>query len=99
MGDGIDDAAAGPAAHVFPGGNPAGLGRPGVECLPGGEPGSGSAGGQGGAFPPGGFFGEQGTQHLDGFPPLRFGGGDDVGCVAADVRQPEPTQQGLDVVG
>ena len=52
-----------------------------------------------GAFPARGFLGEQGPQDLGGFPPLRPGGGDHLGCVTADVRQPQPPQQRLQVAG
>ena len=72
---------------------------PGVEGLPGGERRRGPAGGQRGAFPAGGLLGQQRPQHLGRFPALRLGGGDHLGGVAADVRQPQPAQQRLQVVG
>jgi len=72
---------------------------PGLEGLPGGEPGRGPAGRERGAFPPAGFLGEQRPEHLDRFPALRLRGRDHLGCMATDVGQPEPAQQRLDVSG
>ena len=66
---------------------------PGAEGFAGGEGGPGAAGGQRGEVPPGDLFGEQGTEHLGGVPPLRLGGREDFGGDAAHVRQPHPAQQ------
>ena len=78
----------GPQGLLGRGGDRGGLRVPRVERLAGGEPGGRAAGREGGAFPAGGFLAEQGPQDLDGFPPLGLRGRDDLGGVAADVRQP-----------
>ena len=72
---------------------------PGVEGLAGREPGRGPAGGQRGAVPAGDLLGEQGPEDLGGFPALRLGGGEHLGGGAADVRQPQPAQQRLQLGG
>jgi hypothetical protein len=68
------------------------------KVLPVGKRGRGAAGGQCGAFPPGGLGGEEGFEDFHRFPPLSTGGRDDLGGVGADVRQPQPAQQRLKVL-
>ena len=69
-----------------------------LERLPGRERGGSAPGRQGGAFPAGGFLAEQGPENLGRFPALRPGGGDHLRCVPADVGQPQPPQQRLEVI-
>ena len=68
---------------------------PGGEGLAGGEPRPGPAGGQRGPVPAGDLLGQQRFEHLGGVPALRFGGGQQLGGGAADIRQPHPPQQPL----
>ena len=72
---------------------------PGLEGLPGGEPGGGPADGERGAFASGGFLGEQRAEDLDRFPPLSLGGRYHLGCVPPDVGQPQTPQQRLTIGG
>jgi hypothetical protein len=72
---------------------------PGLEGLAGGESGRGAAGRQGGPCPAGDLLGEQDLEDFGGVPALGFRGGQDVGGVAAQMGQPEPAQQLLDLGG
>jgi len=70
---------------------------PGGEGLAGGEPGPASAGGQRGAVPPGHLLGQKRFEHLSGIPVLRLGGGQQLRGGAADIRQPHPLEQPLEL--
>ena len=66
---------------------------PGGEGLPGGEPGGLAAHPPGGGVAAGDFLGEQDAEHLGGLPPLGAGGGEHVGGGFAQVGQPHPADQ------
>ena len=51
----------------------------------------------GGGVAAGDFLGQQHAQHLSGIPPLGAGGGQHVRCGRAQVRQPHPPHQDLEL--
>ena len=75
------------------------LGPPGGEGLAGGEPGGLAAHPAGGGVAAGDFLGEQDAEHLGGLPPLGAGGGQHVGGGLAQVGQPHPAQQRVELGG
>ena len=76
-----------------------GAGVPGVEGLARRKPGGLAALRSGGGVTAGGFLDEEHAQDLGGVPALRLGGRQDLGCVAAQVGQPQAAPDGVDVVG
>lgn len=76
----------------------AGLRHPGIEGLPGRERRRGPAGRESGPGPTGGLLGEQRPENLSWFPPLGLRGRQDLRGVSADVREPQPPQQCLQIL-
>ena len=70
---------------------------PGGERLAGGEGGCLAAHAAGGGVASGDFLGEQDTEDLSGFPSLRAGGGEYVGRCLAQVGQPHPAEEGVEL--
>ena len=101
-----DDEVLGPAdpfqggQGVLGGGGDGGfLGPPGGEGLAGGERGGLAAHPAGGGVAAGDFLGEQDAEHLGGLPPLGAGGGEHVGGGLAQVGQPHPADQRVELGG
>jgi DNA invertase Pin-like site-specific DNA recombinase len=84
--------------RVLGGGGDRGLFRPpGGERLPRREPGGLAAHPAGGGVAAGDFLGEQDAQDLGGLPSLGAGGCEDVGGGLAQVGQPHPAHQGVEL--
>ena len=72
-------------------------GRQEANVLPAGKLGGLAAHPPGGGVAAGDFLGEQDAQDLGGLPPLGAGGGEHVGGGFAQVGQPHPAQQGVEL--